>query len=118
MKKLFTILLIALTTLSLNAGGGLVVQYTTATSGTVTCQDTGQDVLIIHDAGATVTLTIAMPATPYNGQCITLSSTGGITTLSLTTGVGSLTNAITTMATGGTASYTYYTAQTKWYKTQ
>lgn len=92
-----------------------VLQYTTSTSGTVTMNDTGQDVDLIHDAGATVTLTIAFPATPFNGQKVRLTSVGGITTMTLTSG-GTITNALTTLSTGIGCHYVYVAAQTKWYK--
>lgn len=94
----------------------MVLQYTTITTGTLTSSDTGQDVQVVHDAGATLAATIAFPATPVNGQKLSIMSAGGITTLSLTTSVGSITNAITTMVAGGCATYLYVTAQTKWYK--
>lgn len=94
----------------------MVLQYSTITSGTLTSTDTGQDVQMIHDAGATVTLTIAFPATPFNGQRIGIMSVGGITTLTLSTAVGSIVNAISTFVAGGCATYQYVTAQTKWYK--
>lgn len=94
----------------------MVIQYSTVTSGTITAQDTAQDVQIVHDAGATVTLTIALPATPFNGQKVGITSNGGITTLTLSTVVGSITNALTTLAAGGCATYIYVSSQTKWYK--
>ncbi len=95
-----------------------IIQYTTATSGTVTANDLQQHVQIIHDAGATVTLTMAFPATPFNGQTVGFTSVGGVTTLTLSTSVGSIVNTLTTVAAGGSARYMYVTAQTKWYKIQ
>jgi hypothetical protein len=93
-----------------------VLQYTTVTSGTVTAQDTGQDVQLIHDAGVTATLTIAFPVTTFNGQKFGVMSAGGITTLTLSVSAGSITNAISTLAAGGCSTYQYVTAQSKWYK--
>lgn len=97
---------------------GNQLQYTTATTGTVTINDMQQNVQLIHDAGTTLTLTIAFPATPFNGMIVSISSTNGITTLSLTATVGSIINGVGTMTTGGNAKYQYLTAQTKWYKIQ
>jgi hypothetical protein len=100
------------------AAQSYALQYSTATSGTVTAIDQAQHVLLIHDAGATITLTVAFPATPYNGQRFKLVSAGGVTTLTLSTVTGSILNALTTIATGGSSEWIYVTAQTKWYKIQ
>lgn len=94
----------------------VVVQYTTVTSGTVTGNDTGQNVQIIQDGTLAVSLTIAFPATPVNGQIFGVTSVGGITTVSMTSTVGTIINALTTMASGGTVRYQFLTAQNKWYK--
>ena len=93
-----------------------VLQLTTATSGTVTANDTGQDVDLIHDAGVTVSLTIAFPANPINGQIFTIGSQGGITTLNLTATIGTIINALTGMAAGSRGRYQYVSSTTKWYK--
>ena len=93
-----------------------VLQLTTATSGTVTATDTGQDVDLIHDAGVTLSLTIAFPATPVNGQVITIGSQGGITALSLSATVGTIINALTGMAAGSRGRYQYVASTSKWYK--
>lgn len=91
------------------------IQLSTAISGTVTPMDTQQDLTLIHDAAATVTLTIPFPATPKNGQSFTVCSVGGITTLTLTTLVGTIANTVTTMPVGGTGTWKFYI--NKWYKT-
>lgn len=93
-----------------------VLQISSATSGTVTANDTGQDVDLIHDAGVTLTLTIAFPATPINGQVITIGSQGGITTLTLTAAVGTIMNALTGMAAGTRGRFQYASSTSKWYK--
>ena len=90
------------------------IQLTTVTTGTVTAMDTQQDLTVIHDAGATVTLSVTFPSTPINGQSFNLCSVGGITTLTLTTVVGTISNILTTMSAGGTATWKFYS--TKWYK--
>ena len=82
-------------------------QYTTATSGTVTAQDTGQNVQLVHEAGLTLTLTIAFPANPVDGQTFSVSSVGGITTLTLTAVVGTIMNALSTLGVGGLGTWMY-----------
>ena len=91
-------------------------QITALTGGTVTITDTGTDVQLIHTPALTATLTIAFPATPYDGQQVSISSQNGITALTLSTPVGSIINALTTMAAGGVGYYMYDLANTKWYR--
>lgn len=98
---------------------GFDIQYkqrTSATSGTVTIDQTGTDVQLIHTAALTATLTIAMPSSPYDGQIVSIASDNGITALTLSTGIGSILNAITTMAAGGTIYYMWDTVDSKWHK--
>lgn len=94
----------------------LVATVSAATSGTVTMPDTKQDCIVFHDAGVTASLTIAFPANPIDCQRVCISSVAGITTLTLTTAVGSIINALTTIAAGTPSAYMYSASQTKWYK--
>jgi hypothetical protein len=91
-------------------------QISSATSGTVTITDSGTDIQLIHTGALTATLTIAFPATPYDGQSVSIASANGITALTLTTGVGSIINTITTLAAGNAGYFMYDLANTKWYK--
>jgi len=115
MKKLIILILFIVLSIKSNAQQWQI-QRTTATSGTVTAQDTQQNVQIIHDAGVTVSLTIAFPSNPFNGQMIFISSAGGITTLSLTTVVGTISNALTTLGVGGNGRYIYISSESKWFR--
>lgn len=91
------------------------IQRSTITSGTLTVSDTGDDIILIHEAGVTLSLTIAMPSTPIDGQTVTIVSTGGVTTVTLTA-VSTIVNSITSLLTGGNATYVYSLQQNKWYK--
>jgi hypothetical protein len=113
MKKLALILF---TLLSLNSYGQLVIQTTTSTSGTVTCQNSGQDILLIHSAGVTLTLTVEFPSTPFNGQRVTITSNSGITTLTITAVVGTIGNEITNLGAGSAGRYIYNADANKWFK--
>lgn len=93
-----------------------IIQYSTSTSGTVTCQNTQQDVRLIHDATLTASLTIALPASPADGQIVNFISPGGVTALTLTTTVGSIINSLTSLVAGTPATYMWYNSQSKWYK--
>ena len=53
-----------------------VVQLSSATSGTITAVNTQQNIILVHDAGATLTLTIAFPANPVDGQQFVITSAG------------------------------------------
>ena len=90
------------------------IQKTTATTGSIVAIDTQQDLVMIHDAGVTLTLSVAFPSTPVNGQLFNLCSAGGITALTLTTEIGTISNIITTMSAGGSANWRFY--DNKWYK--
>ncbi len=94
------------------------IQYSTATTGTtLTITDTTDDIQVIHENSVlTVALTIAFPATPTDGQRVFFNSVNGVTGLTLSTPVGSIIGALTTLAAGGTAGYIYRLANTKWYK--
>lgn len=93
-----------------------VLQFNNSTSGTFSAQDTKQDLVMIHEATLALTFTFAFPANPRDGQTVTMISTGGVTTLSLTAVVGSIVNALTGMAAGSPATYMYYASTNKWYK--
>lgn len=93
-----------------------VMQYSTAASGTVTIQDTGQDVLLIHTNTMALSLSISFPASPQDGQVVSISSTLGITLLSLLAPVGTIIGALSTVPPAGAAGYVFSKAQNKWFK--
>jgi len=92
----------------------LIKQYSTSTSGTVTVQDTKQDVQIIHNGvSLSATLTIAFPASPTDGQVLNIASVLGVTALTLTAGV-SILSTLTSIIAGGFASYMFDITANKW----
>lgn len=116
MKNLILILALAFTISAKSYSQNSLVMVSTVTSGTITIVDTKQNVIQIHDAGLTAALTVTMPANPVNGQTVTLSSSGGITLLTLTTSSGTVANGLTSMSIGGTACWVYASQTNKWYK--
>lgn len=94
------------------------IQYSTATTGgTITATDTGDDLQIVHENGIlTAALTIALPATPQDGQRVYMTSVNGVTALTLSTAVGSIVNTLSAIAVGVGACFMYRAANTKWYK--
>ena len=72
---------------------------------------------IFSPAATLLTGTITMPAAPADGMTVSFSTTQAITTLTLNANTGqSISNAITTFAVGGTASYVYRISNTMWYR--
>jgi len=94
----------------------MVITTTTATSGTITGNTSQQDQIMVHDAGVTLTLTVAFPSNPKDAQNFVIASTGGITTLTLSSVVGTISNAISSLAGGGNATYIYSLTLNKWIK--
>lgn len=93
-----------------------IKQLSSATSGTVSCPDTQQDVVLVHDAASlAVTLTIAFPSTPADSQKVTIVSRLGVTTLTLSSGL-TIIGSIATFAAAGFATYIYESSNNKWYK--
>jgi len=94
----------------------LLKQYSTATSGTITGNTTKQDSWIIHNgASLAVTLTIAFPSSPVDGQRFGVTSTLGVTTLTLSSAI-TLVGSIATLAAGGFAEWMYDINSDKWYR--
>lgn len=88
-----------------------------ATSGSVNLPDTKQDCQLVHDAASlAVTLTITMPASPKDCQKVGITSTLGITTLTLSSGL-TVVGILTTLAAAGFATYMYESGTNKWYRT-
>jgi len=116
MKKLFLLILLFVSFAGFSQGQFVKVE-STATSGTVTLPDTQQSIIFVHNtASITLGLTIAFPANPVDGQIIIICSASGITTLSLTAVVGTITNTLGTMSGASPASWIYSSASSKWFK--
>jgi hypothetical protein len=91
-------------------------QRTTATSGTVNLDSGKRDLVLIHEAGATTTLTLNLPTSPKNNDKVTIMSVGGIVGLTLATAVGTIIGAVTTLASLGITKLIWNSSQSKWYK--
>lgn len=102
--------------LSPYVGGRPYIQRSSATNGTVNMSNVSQDIILIHDAGLTLNLTIALPPNPTDGQKVTILSVGGITTLALTASTGTINNAIISIGGGGNATWVYSKPDTEFYR--
>lgn len=71
---------------------------------------------ILNPAGTLATGTITMPATPFDGMMVRVSTTQTITSLTVSANTGqSISNAVTTLAAGGRLGYIYRAANATWY---
>lgn len=91
------------------------IQYSSVGSGTVVIVDTKQNVLLIQDAGA-LALTISLPANPFNGQTVSITTTAAIVALTMSTPVGVIVGSTTTLLSNQAIKYTYYQPINKWIK--
>lgn len=122
MKYIAAFLLVAFLGLSWGKTGFLgtpYIQYTTTTTvgGTITVADSKSDIVVIHEAGIlAVNLNVVMPASPIDGQRVSICSVNGITTLTVSTPVGAIVSLLGTLAAGGAGTYIWSAAQSKWYR--
>jgi hypothetical protein len=73
--------------------------------------------LILNPAGTLATGTVTMPATPQDGQTVTIASTQIVTALTVSANTGqTLSGTITTIAANGFATWQYVLADTNWYR--
>lgn len=110
-----------LMTLTANFNGGgtaptTETQRTTATSGTVPMISGKADLVLIHEAGATTALIVELPTSPVNNQRASIMSVGGIVGLTITTAVGTIIGAVTTLAVLATTELIWKSSENKWYK--
>jgi hypothetical protein len=92
-----------------------IKSLSSATSGTITLPDTQQNVIFIHDAASlAVTLTIVMPATPVDGQQVTIISRLGVTTLTMTS-TPTVVGLLSVLTAAIPARFIYESSNNKWY---
>lgn len=92
------------------------IQYVTPTTGsTVTANLNGFTKLLINPSGALLALTVTFPSSPSDADEFTLASSQAITTLTMNG--GTVIGALTTMAIGTFATYTYSSGSSSWFRT-
>ena len=95
----------------------MVKQYSTITSGTITANDTKQNVQVIHDAASlAATLTATLPASPIDGQTFGFASVLGVTVLTMSSAL-TIIGALTTIAAAGFSTWTFNSDSSKWIRT-
>jgi lysophospholipase L1-like esterase len=85
--------------------------FTPPTGGTVSL--TNNQYNIINPAGALVTLTVNLPSSPANNDCVFIKFTQNVTTV--TYGNGTVADGITAPTAGGLVVLTYDSGTTSWY---
>jgi len=92
-----------------------VIQYATATSGTIVANNTQQDLIVLHNATALVAvLSFTLPTTPTNGQIVTFATKNGITLFTLTG--GTLITSLATLLAGGYVTWVYSLNANGWFR--
>lgn len=92
-----------------------VVTNSPLTGATIAATTSLNDVtLVLTPAGTIATLTVTMPATPFNGQRFLITSTQIVTALTLAG--GTIVGATTALAVNTAVEYVYVLATTSWYK--
>lgn len=91
-------------------------QYATPTTGTTINVNTNGFVrLLINPVGTLLALTVTLPASPQDGDLVNLASTQAVT--GLTMNGGTIIGALTTLAIGTFATYTYSSSSSEWFRT-
>lgn len=89
------------------------VQAVTPTTGQTIVVAAGTTALLINPAGTLAALTVTLPASPVDGQTITIATSQIITALTVN---GTKVGALTTLALGGYAYYVYGADGAKWFR--
>lgn len=88
-------------------------QYVTPTTGsTVTVNGNGYVSLFLNPAGSLLALTVTLPGSPTDQDCVDVHSSQAITTLTMNG--GTIVGALTTAVIGTFASYRYYSDSSSW----
>lgn len=91
------------------------IQYATPTTGsTITASTSGNVTLLINPAGTLLALTVALNASPSDGDALTIASSQAIT--GFTMSGGTVIGALTTMAVGTFATYMYSATSAQWFR--
>lgn len=92
-----------------------IKQYATPTTGqTVTVNSNGYVKLVINPAGSLLALTITLPASPTDGDIVTIGTSQAVTTLTMNG--GTIVGGLATLSIASFATYVYNSDSTTWYR--
>ena len=93
------------------------IEYVTPTTGFNNTIANSTTNYIVEPAGTLASGTVKMPASPVNGQKVTIASTAVITALTHSPNTGqTLKGALTTIAANGFGTWIYRSTNTTWYR--
>lgn len=91
------------------------LQYAAPTTGqTVTVGSTGNTILLLDPAGTLLTLTLALPSSPSDGDAFLFASSQAVT--SFTMSGGTIVGPLTSLAVASFAKYTFSSTASKWFR--
>jgi hypothetical protein len=95
---------------------GAIQTATPTTGASITISDATGSLILKHTA-TIATLTITLPASPVNGQIVTISTRSAVTTLTLNANAGQTRyGAPTTISATAPVSFIYESATLSWYR--
>lgn len=90
-------------------------QYVTPTTGsTITVNSNGFVKLVINPAGSLLALTVTLPASPTDGDIVTIGTSQAVTTLTMNG--GTIVGGLSTLSIASFATYVYNSDSTTWYR--
>lgn len=95
----------------------MITVYSVPTTGTtVTLSQQRRQVVLLNPAGSLLALTVALPATPNDGDMVTIGSSASITSLTINGGSNTVISAITSLLLGGFCKYIWNATSSKWFR--
>jgi hypothetical protein len=91
-------------------------QRSTSTEGEETMRSGEKDLVLIHEAGTTTSLSVYFPSFPKNNQKVTIMSVGGIGLLTLITSSGSIIGTVTALTALASVKFIWLASENKWYR--
>lgn len=96
--------------------GPVTIQTEVPAAGNTVQADDNAECLVLNHAGTLATLTVNMPANPYDGQPLEVFFNAVVTTLTMSAGSKTLKGGLTAAAANGFGRWRYSKADTTWYR--
>ena len=97
-----------------NATTGDATQYAVPTTGQTVAMNSGMSALVLNNATLLATLTVTLPASPFDGQRVTISTGNGVTALTISG--GTINGTAATLAVNGYARFVYSATAAAWFR--
>ena len=96
------------------ASAGDAIQYAAPTTGQTVVMASGMSALVLDNAALLATLTVTLPAAPFDGQRVTIASGNGVT--ALTINGGTVKGTVATLTVNGFARFIYSATAAAWFR--